>query len=79
MARTLLQISEVDATSDFASVLARVRAGAEIVIESGYLAVAVIHPPLRGNLDGVALSIRILRCGILVRLVAWHRLRPSRS
>jgi antitoxin (DNA-binding transcriptional repressor) of toxin-antitoxin stability system len=44
MARTLIHISEADATSDFASVLARVRAGAEIVIESGHLPVAIIHP-----------------------------------
>jgi hypothetical protein len=53
MARTLIQISEADATSNFASVLARVRAGAEIVIESCYLAVAVIHLPLRGNLTAL--------------------------
>jgi antitoxin (DNA-binding transcriptional repressor) of toxin-antitoxin stability system len=46
MARTLIHISEADATSDFASVMARVRAGAEIVIESDHLPVAVIHPPL---------------------------------
>jgi antitoxin (DNA-binding transcriptional repressor) of toxin-antitoxin stability system len=46
MARTLIHISEADATSDFASVLARVRAGADVIIESGYLAIAVIHPPV---------------------------------
>jgi antitoxin (DNA-binding transcriptional repressor) of toxin-antitoxin stability system len=46
MAKTLVHISEADATSDFASVLARVRAGAEISIENGHLVVAVIHPPI---------------------------------
>jgi antitoxin (DNA-binding transcriptional repressor) of toxin-antitoxin stability system len=46
MPRTSIHISEADATSDFASVLARVRAGAEIVIESDHLPVAIIRPPL---------------------------------
>ncbi|HME09881.1 MAG TPA: hypothetical protein VKG25_22670 [Bryobacteraceae bacterium] len=48
MADRVIHISEEEATSDFASVLARVRAGAEVVIESeaGKLPVAVIHPPL---------------------------------
>jgi antitoxin (DNA-binding transcriptional repressor) of toxin-antitoxin stability system len=39
-------MSEADAASDFASVLARVRAGAEIIIESEHLPVAIICPPL---------------------------------
>jgi antitoxin (DNA-binding transcriptional repressor) of toxin-antitoxin stability system len=46
MARTLIHVSEADATSDFVSVLARVRAGADVIIENGHLAVAVIHPPV---------------------------------
>jgi antitoxin (DNA-binding transcriptional repressor) of toxin-antitoxin stability system len=33
------------AASDFAGLLARVRAGAEVVVESGELPVAVIHAP----------------------------------
>ncbi len=45
MADHVIHISEAEAASDFASVLARVRAGAEIIIESGKLPVAVIHPP----------------------------------
>ncbi len=45
MAHHVIHISEAEAASDFASVLARVRAGAEIIIESGKLPVAVIHPP----------------------------------
>ena len=47
-----IHISEADAARDFADLLARVRAGAEVVIESesGKLPLAVIHapaPPLR--------------------------------
>jgi antitoxin (DNA-binding transcriptional repressor) of toxin-antitoxin stability system len=45
MADHVIHISEAEAASDFASVLARVRAGAEVVIESGKLPVAVIHAP----------------------------------
>ncbi len=43
----VIHISEREAASDFAAVLARVRAGAEVVIESegSKLPVAVIHPP----------------------------------
>jgi len=45
MAKTLVHISEADAASDFAALLARVRAGAEFSIENGHLVLAVIHPP----------------------------------
>jgi prevent-host-death family protein len=46
MADPVFHISETEAVSDFASVLARVRAGAEVVIESesGKLPVAVVRP-----------------------------------
>jgi antitoxin (DNA-binding transcriptional repressor) of toxin-antitoxin stability system len=40
-----IHISEADAARDFAALMARVRAGAEVVIESGKLPVAVIHAP----------------------------------
>jgi antitoxin (DNA-binding transcriptional repressor) of toxin-antitoxin stability system len=46
MADRVIHISEAEAASDFAGPLARVRAGAEIVIESGKLPVAVIHAPV---------------------------------
>jgi len=48
MADRVIHISEAEAASDFASVLARVRAGTEVVIESerGQLPVAVIHAPV---------------------------------
>lgn len=40
----LIHISETDAINDFASVLARVRAGEEIVIESNRDPVALVRP-----------------------------------
>jgi antitoxin (DNA-binding transcriptional repressor) of toxin-antitoxin stability system len=45
MADHVIHISEAEAASNFADVLERVRAGAEVVIESGKLPVAVIHAP----------------------------------
>ena len=60
MADPVIHISEEEAASDFASVLARVRMGAEVVIESesGKLPVAVIHlpvPPRRTISECIAL------------------------
>lgn len=43
MAKHVIHISDAEAASDFPNLLARVRAGAEVVIESGNLPVAVIH------------------------------------
>jgi antitoxin (DNA-binding transcriptional repressor) of toxin-antitoxin stability system len=40
-----IHISEADAARDFAALMARVRAGAEVVIETGKLPIAVIHAP----------------------------------
>jgi len=45
MADHVIHISAAEAASDFAGLLARVRAGAEVVIESGRVPVAVIHAP----------------------------------
>lgn len=44
MSRPVIRISEAEAASDFPSVLARVRAGTEFVIERDANAVAVIRP-----------------------------------
>ena len=58
MADRVIHISEAEAASDFAGLLARVRAGAEVVIESGKLPVAVIHapvPPRRSISECIAL------------------------
>lgn len=43
MADHVVHISEEEAARNFADVLARVRAGAEVIIESSKLPVAVIH------------------------------------
>ena len=61
MADHVIHISEEEAASDFASVLARVRAGAKVVIESssGKLPVAVVHlpgPPRRTISECIALA-----------------------
>jgi prevent-host-death family protein len=44
MADHVIHISEAEATRNFADVLEHVRAGSEVVIESGKLPVAVIRP-----------------------------------
>jgi prevent-host-death family protein len=44
MAKEIIHISEAEAASNFANVLARVRAGAEIVIGDDERPVAVIRP-----------------------------------
>jgi hypothetical protein len=41
----VIHISEAEAARDFAGLMARGRAGAEIVIEDGPLTVAVLHAP----------------------------------
>ena len=44
MARQVIHVSEDDATSDFASLLAHVRAGVEIIIERNAKPIAILHP-----------------------------------
>lgn len=54
-----IHMSEADAARDFAALMARVRAGAEVVIENGTLPVAVIHtpvPPSRAISECIALA-----------------------
>jgi antitoxin (DNA-binding transcriptional repressor) of toxin-antitoxin stability system len=43
MTKDVIHISETEAARDFAALMARVRAGAEIVIENGSRPVAVLH------------------------------------
>ncbi len=53
-----IHISEADAARDFAGLLARVRAGAEIIIESDAAPVAILHtpaPPRRSIEECIAL------------------------
>lgn len=45
MIKKIIHISEAEAASDFASLLNRVRTGAEIVIEHDARPVAVVRPP----------------------------------
>jgi|SRR5215469_1904652 len=54
MADHVIHISEEEAARNFADVLARVRAGAEVVIESNARAVAVVRPA--GEVFGRLLS-----------------------
>ena len=44
MAKNVIHVSEAEAASDFPALMARVRAGAEVVIENGERPVAVLHP-----------------------------------
>jgi antitoxin (DNA-binding transcriptional repressor) of toxin-antitoxin stability system len=44
MAEWVIHISEAEASSDFATLLARVRGGAEVIIEQDSQPVAVVHP-----------------------------------
>ncbi len=41
---SVIHISEAEAARDFAALLARVRAGAEVIIESDARAVAIVRP-----------------------------------
>jgi len=53
-----IRVSESEAARDFAGLIARVRAGAEVIIESGALPIAVLHmagPPCRTLEEAVAL------------------------
>jgi antitoxin (DNA-binding transcriptional repressor) of toxin-antitoxin stability system len=43
MAKDVIHISEAEAASDFAALLARVRAGAKVIIENDARPVAVLH------------------------------------
>jgi antitoxin (DNA-binding transcriptional repressor) of toxin-antitoxin stability system len=52
----VIHISEAEAARDFASLLAQVRAGAEVVIESREGAVAVVRPAEIGRGPGRRLS-----------------------
>ena len=44
MAKDVIHISEAEATNDFASLMARVREGAEVIIEKDARPVAIVRP-----------------------------------
>jgi hypothetical protein len=58
MAKNIIHISEAEAANDFAGVLARLRAGAEIVIEGREPVVVLRAEPARGRAisDCIALA-----------------------
>ena len=60
MADHVIHISEAEAASDFAGLLARVRAGAEVVIESDKLPIAVVRPA-EPNVRLLSESLRLAR------------------
>jgi antitoxin (DNA-binding transcriptional repressor) of toxin-antitoxin stability system len=53
VAKDVIHISEAEAASDFASLMARVRAGAKVIIENGKRPVAVLHSaePVRRSIS----------------------------
>ena len=59
VAKDVIHISEEEAASDFAALMARVRAGAKFVIENGARPVAVLHaaePERRSISECIALA-----------------------
>jgi antitoxin (DNA-binding transcriptional repressor) of toxin-antitoxin stability system len=58
MAKDVIHISDKDAASDFASLLAKVRSGVEIVIEINQQPVAILQPAVpKGRLLSESLAI----------------------
>jgi antitoxin (DNA-binding transcriptional repressor) of toxin-antitoxin stability system len=53
MAKDVIHISEAEAASDFAALMARVRTGTEVIIESGKRPVAILHAaePIRRSIS----------------------------
>ena len=53
MAKPVIHISEIEAANNFAGLLARVRAGTEVVIEHNSQPVAIVHPaePVRRTIS----------------------------
>ena len=53
MAKDVIHVSELEAANDFSTLMARVRAGAEVIIESGKRPVAILHAaePVRHNIS----------------------------
>ncbi len=59
MAKDVIHISEAEAASDFAALMARVRAGAKVIIENDARPVAVLHatePARRSISECIALA-----------------------
>jgi prevent-host-death family protein len=61
MAKDVIHISEAEAASDFASLMARVRSGTEVVIEDNARPVAVVRPVAEPSLRMLSESLRLAR------------------
>jgi len=59
MANNVIRVSEAEASRDFAGLLARVRAGMEVIIENGLVPIAVISAP---HILSPAVGRRISEC-----------------
>ena len=61
MAKDVIRVSEAEAVSDFASLMARVRSGTEVVIEDNSRPVAVVRPVAEPYVCLLSESLRLAR------------------
>ncbi len=61
MAKDVIHLSEAEAASDFAALMARVRSGAEVVIEDNARPVAIVLPVPEPSLRLLSESLRLAR------------------
>ena len=61
MAKDVIHVSEAEAASDFASLMARVRSGAEVVIEDNARPVAIVRPVAEPSVRLLSESLRRAR------------------
>ena len=61
MAKDVIHISEAEAASDFASLMARVRSGTEVVIEDNARPVAIVRPVAEPSVRMLSESLRLAR------------------
>ena len=61
MAKDVIHVSEAEAASDFASLMARVRSGTEVVIENNARPVAVVRPVAEPSVRRLSESLRLAR------------------
>jgi prevent-host-death family protein len=61
MAKNVIHISEAEAANDFASLMARVRSGTEVVIEDNSRPIAVVRPLAEPSVRLLSESLRLAR------------------
>lgn len=61
MAKNVIHVSEAEAANDFASLMARVRSGAEVVIEDNARPIAVVRPVAEPSVRMLSESLRLAR------------------